>query len=200
VTPRRSRILRWLAAVAVLAVAIFLTRSLWLATLGGLLVESQEPFHAEMIVVLAGDQSGNRILKAAELIQQGYAPKALISGPGCCYNRSESDLAIALAVQHGYPQDWFIPLPNSARSTVEEASVMLAELDRRHIHRFLLVTSNFHSRRAARIYRRVASPSSFRVVAASHPDFSPGGWWHSRAGKRECLIEWIKTVADWFGI
>ena len=100
----------------------------------------------------------------------------------------------------GYPQDWFIPLPNSARSTVEEASVMLAELDRRHIHRFLLVTSNFHSRRAARIYRRVASPSSFRVVAASHPDFSPGGWWHSRAGKRECLIEWIKTVADWFGI
>jgi uncharacterized SAM-binding protein YcdF (DUF218 family) len=200
VTLLRSRILRWLAAVAVLAVTLFVTRSLWLAALGGLLVESQEPFHAEMVVVLAGDQTGHRILKGGELIKQGYAPKALVSGPECCYDRFESDLAISFAVQHGYSQDWFIPLPNSARSTFEEARIIMAELERRHVRRFLLVTSNFHTRRAARVYRRLASPGSFRVVAAFHPDFSPGGWWHSRAGQKEFLTEWLKTAADWFGI
>jgi uncharacterized SAM-binding protein YcdF (DUF218 family) len=200
VTLLRSRILRWLAAVAVLALILFVTRSLWLAALGGLLVESQEPFQAEMVVVLAGDQTGHRILKGGELIRQGYAPKALMSGPKCCYDRSESDLAISFAVQHGYPLDWFIPLPNSARSTVEEARVIMAELERRHVRRFLLVTSNFHTRRAASVYRRLASPGSFRVVAAFNPDFSPGGWWHSREGRKEFLLEWLKTVAYWFGI
>lgn len=186
--------------VALLAVTLFVTRSLWLAALGGLLVESQEPFQAEIVVVLAGDQTGHRILKGAELIKQGYAPKALVSGPPCCYDRSESDLAISLAVQHGYPQGWFIPLPNSARSTIEEARVVVAELERRHVRRFLLVTSNFHTSRAARVYRRLVAPGSFRVVAASDPHFSAGGWWHSREGQKEFLIEWLKTVAYWFGI
>jgi uncharacterized SAM-binding protein YcdF (DUF218 family) len=200
VTPFRSRTLRWLAAVALLAGILVLTRPLWLTALGRFLVESQEPFSAEMVVVLAGDDTGHRILKGAELVRQGYAPKVLVSGPECCYGNHESDLAIPFAVQQGCSQEWFIPLPHSARSTLEEARLVLRELESRHVRRFLLVTSDFHTARAARVYRRLAPRGSFRVVAASSPDFSAGGWWHSREGRKQFLIEWIKTVAYWFGI
>jgi uncharacterized SAM-binding protein YcdF (DUF218 family) len=176
------------------------TRTLWLGALGGFLVESEAPMPAEMVVVLAGDENGYRILKGAELAMQGYAPKVLVSGPPCCYGAYESERAIDFAVRHGYPRDWFIPLPHTASSTVAEAQVVLPELRRRQVRRFLLVTSEYHSGRAARVYRRLAPEESFRVVAAADPDFNAGAWWHTRDGRKQVFIEWAKTVADWLGI
>ena len=49
--------------------------------LGEFLVHTETPSHADVIVVLAGDPSGHRILRAAELVKQGYASKVLVSGP-----------------------------------------------------------------------------------------------------------------------
>ncbi len=56
-----------------------------------------------MIVVLAGDFSGNRILAAGDLVRRGFASKALVSGTSGEYGMHESDLAIPFAVRHGYP-------------------------------------------------------------------------------------------------
>jgi uncharacterized SAM-binding protein YcdF (DUF218 family) len=196
----RSRIFRWLAAAVLLVGLLFVTSALWLAGLGRFLVESQAPVRADLAVVLAGDAYGNRILKAAELVKQGYVPKVLVSGPECCYGSQESDLAIAFAVKHGYPRDWFIPLPHSAHSTDEESRVIRAELARRKVQRFLLVTSDFHTRRATRVYRRLVPAESFRSIAAPDRDFTPEGWWHTREGRKQFFIEGLKTVADWIGL
>ena len=176
------------------------TRTLWLGALGGFLVESEAPMPAEMVVVLAGDESGHRILKGAELVLQGYAPRVLVSGPPCCYGTYESERAIDFAVRHGYPRDWFIALPHTARSTLAEAQVVLPELRRRGVRRFLVVTSDYHSGRAARVYRRLAPPESFRVVTAADPDFNGGAWWDTREGKKQVFVEWAKTIADWLGV
>ena len=97
-------------------------------------------------MVLAGDYEGHRIEKAAELIREGYVPAALISGPRGFYGGHESDYAIAYAVRQGFPAQWFIALPHSALSTREEARVVLAELRRRNVRSFLLVTSDYHTR------------------------------------------------------
>ena len=53
----------------------------WLGWVGSFLVKTDEPFHADMVVVLAGDWAGHRILKGGELVEQGYAPQVLVSGP-----------------------------------------------------------------------------------------------------------------------
>ncbi len=45
-----------------------------LSFLGGYLVYSEPPQSADIILVLAGDFYGSRVLKAAELAKQGYAP------------------------------------------------------------------------------------------------------------------------------
>ena len=191
---------RWLLLGAVVAVLLLVTRVYWLSALGGYLIHDQVPAPADMVVVLAGDYFGNRILTAAELVRRGLAPKALISGPGDVYGQYESDLAIAFAVRHGFPESYFVAFPNDARSTAAEADAVIPELRKLHAHRIEIVTSNFHTRRAGNIYRARADDLDFHMIGAPDTYFSRDGWWKNREGRKTLLTEWEKTVATWFGI
>jgi uncharacterized SAM-binding protein YcdF (DUF218 family) len=173
---------------------LIFARSVWLAALGGFLVQAGPPAPADYIVVLAGDFTGNRILKAGELVRQGYARQALVSGPGDVYGAHESDLAIPFAVQRGYPTSYFAAVPNDARSTAAEAAVLLAELRRRGAQRVDVVTSNFHTRRAGRIFRAQARGMEIHIVAAPDRNFDPESWWKTREGQKTFLYEWMKTL------
>ena len=181
-----------------------LTRSFWLSALGSALVRDDGPAKAEIGVVLGGDYWGNRITRAAQLIRQGYIPAVLVSGPPGFYGQHECDFAIPYIVRQGYPAQWFIPLPHSALSTRDEASVVLFELRRRRARSFLLITSNYHTARAARLFsaveRGMGGGPSMRVVAAPDPFFRPDGWWHNREGEKTAFNEWSKTFAAIFGI
>ena len=186
--------------MAIIALAGVATAHLWLAALGQYLVQAGPPAHAGMIVVLAGDFSGNRILAAGDLVRQGFAPQALISGPSGAYGLHESDLAIQFAVQHGYPASYFIGLPNDSRSTKSEADDVLAALRKMGVNNVDIVTSNYHTRRAGNIYRAKARGIAIHMVAAPDRDFTPGGWWKNRDARKTFLLEWMKTVATWFGM
>jgi uncharacterized SAM-binding protein YcdF (DUF218 family) len=163
-------------------------------------VRAGQPVPADLIVVLAGDFSGNRILTAADLVKRGFAHQALVSGPSGAYGMYESDLAIPFAVHHGFPEAYFIPLPNDDRSTKDEANDVLAELRRRRAQRVDIVTSNYHTRRAGNIYRAKASGLEIYMVAAPDPDFTPDTWWKNREGRKTFVLEWMKTVATWLGM
>lgn len=195
----RSRF-RWLLAAVFLLVLILVTSRVWLALLGGFLVKADAPAPADMIVVLAGDFSGNRILTAGNLVRQGLAPQALISGPSQIYGQHESDLAIPFAARRGYPESYFIALPNDTRSTVSEADVVIAELRRRTAHRIDIVTSNYHTRRAGSIYRSKAKDLEIHMVSAPDQFFEPATWWKNRDARKTFAIEWMKTVATWLGM
>ena len=201
--PRSFR-LKLLAACLLLTAAAFLLRSLWLPWLCYALVHDDGPAKADIAVVLAGDYLGHRIEKGAELVREGYVPAALISGPPGFYGLHESDYAIAYAVRQGFPAQWFIALPHSALSTREEASIVLAELQRRHVRSFLLVTSDFHSARARRIFlaaaRAIAGAPEMRTVAVPGEYFRPDSWWRTREGQKTAFFEWSKTVANALGM
>jgi uncharacterized SAM-binding protein YcdF (DUF218 family) len=153
-----------------------------------------------MIVVLAGDFYGNRILVAGDLVRRGFAPKALVSGTSGEYGLHESDLAIPFAVRHGYPESYFVALPNDARSTKAEADEVLAALGKWHARRIDIVTSNYHTRRAGNIYRAKAPDLEIHMVAAPDQYFSAEGWWKDREARKTFLLEWMKTVAAWLGM
>jgi uncharacterized SAM-binding protein YcdF (DUF218 family) len=191
---------RWFLVAVVLILFAVATRSLWLSALGGYLIRDEAPSQADVIVVLAGDFLGNRILTAADLVRRGLAPKALVSGPGGMYGVHESDVAIAFVVRHGFPESYFLPFPNETRSTAEEADALIPELRKLHAHRIEIVTSNFHTRRAGNIYRSRAGDMEFHLIAAPDPYFSAGGWWKNREGRKTFLVEWEKTVATWLGM
>jgi len=187
-------------ALAGLAVLAGLFHAQLLTALGSYLVKNEPPQKADLVLVLAGGPSGRRILKAAELVRQGYAPKVLVSGAGPIYGLHECDLAIPFAVKAGYPESIFLHFEHEAHSTREEAHATVPELRRLGAKRVLLVTSDYHTRRSARVFRAAAPDITFFVVAAPDEYFTPDGWWHNREGCKIFVEHWAKTVADWFGI
>ncbi|HXF26675.1 MAG TPA: YdcF family protein [Bryobacteraceae bacterium] len=199
-TLRTSRAARWAIAPIILLLLLLLTHDWWLSAIGEYLVQAGPPAHSDLVVVLAGDWTGNRILKAAELVREGYAPKALVSGPGKLYNVHEDDAAIDYAVDHGYPRDYFIAAHNDSNSTRSEAIALLRDMRRMGVHSADIVTSDFHTHRAGGVYRKLAGGIQIHMVAAPYPDFNPGSWWRYRQGEKTVLLEWTKTVAYWFGI
>lgn len=196
--------LRFLLCLAALLLLAFLTRTWWLSAMGYALVHDEGPAKADIAVVLAGDDYGHRVVKAGELVRAGYVPAALVSGPSGFYGLHESDLAIPFAVRQGFPAEYFVAFPNQALSTKEEALATLAELRRRNVQSFLLVTGNYHTARARRIYlateRAMGGGPRMRVVAAPDEFFTPGGWWRTREGQKTAFFEWSKTVATVFGL
>ena len=57
--------------LVVLAAALALTHSLWLAALGAFLIRADEPARADYAVVLAGDSSGHRVIGGGEMVRRG---------------------------------------------------------------------------------------------------------------------------------
>jgi uncharacterized SAM-binding protein YcdF (DUF218 family) len=200
VVRRSFRFLAVFVCIVIGLAALAATHALWMTALGRMLVRDDGPAAADIAVVLAGDFSGNRILRAAELVKQGYVPRVLVSGPDTLYGHYECDVAIPFAIDHGYPQAWFVRAPNKALSTREEAAAILADLRRLGVHRFLLVTSNFHSARAARIFRAAGSDFDVRTVAAPDKYFRPEDWWRNREGQKLFFMEWSKTFAGLLGM
>ena len=193
------RALRLAALILVAAAALGLVfHSAVLTALGAYLDKSGPPQLADVALVLAGDQSGNRIIKAGELVREGYAPKAVISGPSGIYGYYECDLAIPFAVKQGFPETYFIRFPNHALSTEQEAAASAMELHQLGAHKVLLVTSVYHTRRAGALFRAAMPDITFYVVAAPDVDFTPDGWWRNRQARKIFLTEWLKTGASVF--
>lgn len=190
----------WVAGIFLLIVSgLYFTRIFWFEAMGRFLVETQPPETSDMIVVLGGDWYGNRILKAAELAKQGYAPLVLVSGGGYLYGRYEGDLAVPFAVSHGYDEKMFIKLLHPSTSTRDEAMAVVPELRRRGVKKYILVTSEFHTRRAGNLFRKIGPDLDVRVVAS--PDtLHWNNWWTDREGRKTFLMEWTKTVTSSVGI
>jgi len=179
---------------------VYFMRAWWLAALGGFLVQADAPAPADLAVVLGGDFYGHRIVKGAELVRQGLARKVLVSGGANCYGARESELAINFAVKHGFPPDYFLAVSPPAHSTAEEAQLVVDELRRLKARSFLLVTSDYHTRRAGREFRRLVQGLEMRVVAAPDEYFRADSWWRNRQGQKIVFLEWTKTVTSLAGL
>ncbi len=189
-----------LAAILALLLAAVLLGKFWLTFLGSALVQAEPPIHAPVAIVLAGDYTGNRIRRAADLVRQGFVPQVLVSGPGPQYGEYECDMAIRYITRLGYPAAWFVPLPHHATSTMEEARLIVDRLRQLGVTRADIVTSDYHTHRSALDFRGLHSGIDFRFVAAPDDNFTADGWWRTREGRKTFLLEWMKTVATWFGV
>ena len=144
---------------------------------GDFLVCSYQPQAADLILVIGGDFYGPRVLKGADLAVQGYAPLVLITGPPYQRGRSESEFAIDFLTSKGYPRTLFQAFGHHANSTAAEATVVGAELRRRKVHRVILVTASYHSRRADIVFRLFNPDIHFISVPATDPHYDPEHWW-----------------------
>lgn len=201
---------RWRVILAAVLAAVFvlsLTYRFWLPWFGTHLVaeSAKAPVRgpADAVVVLAGDFYGLRVLRGGELaVREGVAPVVLVSGPGHIYGVSEAKLAIDLAERNGLPRAKFEALPFDYFSTEQEAGVIGREIVRRGMKRVIVVTSNYHTGRAARIWERYAAAGRFEVQMAAAPDhdFVPETWWQNREARKKAFYEWMKRLTGPLGI
>jgi uncharacterized SAM-binding protein YcdF (DUF218 family) len=182
-----------------IAAGAYAGRHVWLPKLALFLIEDHPPEKAGIIVVLAGDGYGRRILRAAELVEQGYAPSVLVDGAMEFYGLNEARAAIDFAVQRGAPPTVFEAFPIEANSTIEEAGIVDDELVRRGVSKALVVTSDFHTRRSRSLFEaRGSGKVRYVFVAAAYPEFDPKAWWRSRQGAKTLLLEYLKTFYTWY--
>jgi uncharacterized SAM-binding protein YcdF (DUF218 family) len=193
----RKRRVRWLLSAVL--VALFLLsvplafRQQILAGLGEFLVVSDPLEHADLIYVLAGDFWGSRVLEGAKLGSQGWAPKVILSG-GRYGDRYASDMAVDFAMEHGYPRSEFIPIRFQAQSTIDEARAMGPIFRRFGAKRIILVTSNFHSRRAALVFRLFLPEFDFRMESSVDDAFHPLAWWKKPYDRHLLVSEYQKII------
>jgi uncharacterized SAM-binding protein YcdF (DUF218 family) len=180
--------------------AIFLLSPVWLPYAGSALENSEPPRKADAALVLAGDGYGDRIRTGAELVRKDFVPRVYVSGPEGFYGLHEDELAIAWAVKQGYPPSYFVPLPIKGTSTREEAEMAIPRLRSDGIRSLLIVTSDYHTRRARRVFREEAPGMNITIVGAPDHLFELRNWWRTREGRKTVFSEWSKTIADRIGL
>ena len=173
------------------------------------IVTSDAPEKADLIIVLMGS-GPDRILGAVELYEQGYAPRImmvenwqpgyeLLESRGVSLPR-DAELAAMVGVQLKVPEEAFIILPGDARSTQDEALIVTQYLKEQQlkVDKVLLVSSKYHSRRSAKIFRWALRGLERDVKVLSCPssydDFNAAAWWNSREDAKRVVMEYAKLV------
>ena len=187
-------------ALALLAGSLWLGRNGILTWVGSYLVEVQEPQKADVIVVLGGDVSGVRALKGCQLLERGLANQMWVSGALDFFGKAESESAVAFVAARGCPTDKLTALKYPVDSTRDEAIAIGKLMRERGIKKYLLVTSNFHTRRSGKVFREMSPDLEAVVIAADNTDFPVDRWWKMRHSRRTAFNEWLKTVSYWIGL
>jgi uncharacterized SAM-binding protein YcdF (DUF218 family) len=178
----------WVVLVLVVVAALILV-----STSGSFLVVNQ-PERADVIVVLAGE-TDHRPARALELLKDGYAPKLLLDVPANAKIYDTETLDIARAYVNKLPErDAISVCPIVGLSTKTEAQDVAHCLENTGVRRILLVTSDFHTRRARSTFQRELRGREVSVAAAYDPQQFGGSWWEHRQWAKVNFDEWLRLV------
>lgn len=155
---------------------------------------------ADALVVLSDDNFyADRATRAAELLREGKAPQIVASGRRLRPNAGIAELMEHDLIERGVPKEKIVRLPQDADSTKEEAEAVLKFAKEKKWHSVIVVTSNYHTRRARYIFRRVFPQGiQISVASARDGDFDPQHWWEKRKSTKELTREFAgMLVAVW---
>ena len=113
---------------------------------------------------------------------------------------SETELMARQARELGVPAEHLILAPIGADSTIEEALALRPVLAERGFRNILVVTSNFHTRRAKLVFVEVYRPRATIVHVSASPDlrFDPKTWWQTREGRKYLFLDVLKWLYTWW--
>ncbi len=153
-----------------------------------------QPRKSDVIVVLAGE-TNRRPARGLELLNQGYAPRLILDVPAgaTIYQWTQTELAERYV--KGLSQANLITIcPIYGLSTREEAREAAICLDRVGGRSVLLVTSDYHTRRALSIFSREAPNHNYSVAATFDPGEFGIAWWRHREWAKTNFYEWVRLA------
>lgn len=197
--------------VILLALAALATA--WLLVYGGRYLQHEDPLQrSDAIFVLAGTRA-ERLLEGADLYKEGHAPVIVLSPgrpePGEHLLRqrgirfpSNVELERDVLLQMRLPPAAILATEGYVDNTAQEANLLRALVKAHGWRRVIIVTSKYHTRRAAFAFRRGLEGTGAQVVMrASRYDASdPARWWRYRADFRFASSEWQKLLAYRLGL
>jgi uncharacterized SAM-binding protein YcdF (DUF218 family) len=179
---RKIRIILIVAGLLVVALA---------ADSGRFLIVDQ-PRKADVIMVLAGD-TNLRPARALELMRQGYASRIIlnVSAEAKVFQWSEPELARKYV--EGLPESQLITICSiqglSTQAEAQDASLCLRRAGARNV---LLVTSDFHTRRALSTFEKEVPGYFYSVAATFNADEFGAQWWRHRQWAKVNVDEWMR--------
>jgi hypothetical protein len=183
----------WVVAVLVLVVLMGL-----FAVRAGEFLVVDEPRPSDVIVVLAGE-TDRRPARALELLQQGYGKRVLIDVPAESNIYTFTQLDLAQKYVQSLPQAAAVSVcPIVGLSTKAETQDVEKCLARMNAGTVLIVTSEFHTRRALSIFRRELRGRSFSVAAAYDSAQFGTHWWTHRQWAKTAVDEWLRLL--WWNV
>jgi len=173
--------------LALLLLGIYLARHPLLRFAAGQLIVEDALEKSDAIIILSDDNFyADRATRAAELFRQNLAPVVVASGIRLRPYAGISELMTHDLIERGVPKERIIPFPQDADNTKEEAEVLRKLLQEKSWKTVIVVTSNYHTRRAKYIVSRIFGGSiTVRMASARDGDFDPANWYeHRKAVKR----------------
>jgi|SRR5580700_190291 hypothetical protein len=185
-----------------LVVALLATFSVALAGKAGGFLVLDQPRVSDVILVLAGE-TDRRPARALELLAQGYGRRIVLDVPADARIYEFTQIELAQKYVQDLPQGGSISVcPIDGLSTKDESKDAEKCLGREGGKSVLIVTSDFHTRRALSVFRREV-PGYEYTVAASRNESSFGvRWWTHRQWAKIFVDEWLrmfwwKMVDQW---
>ncbi|MGC1372218.1 MAG: YdcF family protein [Candidatus Sulfotelmatobacter sp.] len=187
---------RLLAFTLLIFFAVFLC-----AKAGSFLIIDQ-PRRSDVIVVLAGE-TNRRPERALQLLSQGYARRILLDVPTNSRIYEFTQVQLAQQYIHDLPQGASVSVcPIKGLSTKAESEDVASCLAREDVRSVLLVTSDFHTRRALSVFRRELPRYTYSVAASRDDEQFGAQWWTHRQWAKTLVDEWLrlfwwKSVDQW---
>ncbi len=196
---RQRRLRRWLLATLLLAVALWLVRIPLLRGAGRYLNVSDHPQPVDCILVLGGG-CNSRPFAAAALYKAGWSPRVLLTQvkPSPAVEDGiippEEAIARAVLLRRGVPATAITLLPGPCDSTFDEAERVAGFLAEHPEARVGIVTTDYHTRRARWIFRKVLKQYGDRIIVFGIPadGIDSENWWRTEAGLNAYVNEYVK--------
>jgi uncharacterized SAM-binding protein YcdF (DUF218 family) len=189
-----------LVSFVVLCAVLYLARRPLLRFMAECWIIEDADSKADALIVLGDDNFyADRATRAAELFREGKAPIVVASGRRLRPLAGIAELMEHDLVERGVPKDKIVRLAHDANSTREEAEALTKLAAQRKWHSVIVVTSNYHTRRARYIFRKVFPQGiEVHVASARNGDFDPQRWWEKREAIKELTREFEgMVVAIW---
>ena len=169
-------------------IAVFLLRH------AGSFLVVNDPKPADVIVVLGGGNNDSRYRNGVKLMQQGYAPRIMLDvfSQGETFGNSDIDLAQAFLNRTTPGRSTICPCEEN--STYDEARYLQPCLASSGARSVLVVTSEYHTRRARGILQHRLPQYQFSFYASPDPYFFGTRWWTQREWAKTTLWEWQRYL------
>ena len=153
-----------------------------------------KPEKSDAIVVLAGETNA-RPARGLELLRQGMAPRMFLDAEDGLLVYDQQLTEIAKRYLATFPEaDRISVCPLEERSTQGETVDVVNCLRPLGAHRVLIVTSDFHTRRALTIFSHRLPQYHWSIAAARNPAKFGDAWWTNREWAKSTFDEWTKLI------